>query len=315
MMTDFLWVLLIIFLSLMITLELLGFYIAWQLINPKRYTLASSRDMENQLSFGLMDLYDTWEIHKTDLLTKNGYTVKIYDIIPEYKTNKFCVMAHGYTYTHHGMIKYAKMMIELGYHVILFDQRYHGDSKGKYSTLGGKEKFDLYDVISYVYTTYGSNIYLGTFGESMGSSTVILEQEFDERVKFVLSDCGFSSLETLIRYLIKRRLHLPTSLLIAITDFYFRLFTHISIKEVTPKRALEKTNVPFFFAHGLDDLYILPFHAQVLFDTTPSKKKLYLGGNSARHAETARKNEKEYFEVIHKFIEEVEHDYNLRGVL
>lgn len=281
------------------------------LIHPKTYTLVESRKKEDELSFGLMDLYDSWTIVKSDLMTQNGYLIRIYDVVPEKPTNKFCVIAHGYTYTHHGSIKYAKMMQKLGYHVVMFDQRYHGASKGENSTLGGKEQFDLKDVISFVYQKYGKEIFLGTFGESMGSSTVLLEQRLDERVKFVGSDCGFSSLEVLVRYLIKRKFPIPLYPAIKLVDFFFYQKTKTRLSQVSPKDAVKDAKVPIFFAHGLADKYILPFHAEVLYDSTPTFKKIYLAPNDARHAEAARKNEEEYMVQLTNFMKEVEKIYHL----
>jgi len=281
------------------------------LIHPKTYTLAESRMKENELSFGLMDLYDTWNIVKSDLMTKNGYLVRVYDVLPDIATNKFCVIAHGYTYTHHGSIKYAKMMIGLGYHVIMFDQRFHGDSQGDNSTLGGKEQYDLKDVISFVYQKYGKDIFLGTFGESMGSSTVLLEQAMDSRVKFVGSDCGFSSLEVLVRYLVGRKFRIPLFPVIKLLDFFFYKKTKTRLSMVSPLDAVKDAKVPIFYAHGLADKYILPFHAEVLYDSTPTLKKIYLAPNDARHAEAARKNEIEYTNKLTEFMDEVEKYYHL----
>ena len=36
-----------------------------------------------------------------------------------FKTNKYIVMSHGHTYTHHGCIKYARMMMQYGYNIFL----------------------------------------------------------------------------------------------------------------------------------------------------------------------------------------------------
>ena len=304
-MTDFEWIVIVFFLALLFGVQILGYVIAKNIFHPYARSLEDTRNNENEVSPGLMDLYDSWSVDRYRIKTSNKTEIQIYDVTPYIATNKFVVIAHGYTYTHHGAIKYAKMFMNLGFHVIMFDQRFHGASEGKNCTLGGYEKTDLYDVITEIFARYTDNIYLGTFGESMGAATVLMESEIDKRVHFVGSDCSFSDLETLATYLIHRKIKLPKWPFIPLANLYFRLFTGLSFKQISPIESVKKSTVPIFYAHGLEDKYILPTHTQLLFDATSTYKVLFWGENNSKHAGTARKNEAQYYEALKSFIETV----------
>lgn len=311
-MNDFWWVVIVFFLALFIGIQVLSYIIAKNIFHPVARTLDDTRNNENEMSPGLMELYDSWNIEAFRIKTSNRTEIQVYDIVPSMETNKFVVIAHGYTYTHHGSVKYAKMFIKLGFHVILFDQRYHGASEGKNCTLGGYEKSDLYDVISETYERYGNDIYLGTFGESMGAATVLLESENDKRVHFVGSDCSFASLEDQLTYLVHKKIKLPKWPFIPLASLYFRIFTGLSFKQIRPIEVVKKTSIPIFYAHGLEDKYISPSQTQLLYDATITYKTIFWGENDSRHAGSARKNEVQYFNALKRFIEHILQEENLK---
>lgn len=297
-----LWILLFLF----FLVQVVAYYISYSLSHPHTLTLEGSRDLENERTPGLMDLYDTWNIKSYDLEVTNGYKIKIYDVMPEEDTKKYVVIAHGHTYTHHGSIKYAKMMVELGFHVIMFDERYHGASGGKNCTMGMKERQDLYDLITHVYKTYGKDIFLGTYGESMGGATVLLEQAIDKRIKFVISDCAYSDLDMLLGYLIQKRMHLPSKIFLPFVKFYFYVITKQKISLIKPINCVKDTKTPIFYAHGKNDLFIPYIHSERMYEVTSSKKDLFLAGNDARHTGAARKDEANYIIKLKEFIQTIE---------
>lgn len=304
-MPDYIWIIIVVIAFIISLFFAFAYYVAKSIFHPIRYSLLETRQTENEKSPGLMKEYDSWDIASYFIHTKNGYQIKVYDVEPIEPTLDFVVIAHGFTYTHHGAVKYAKMMRDLGFHVVMYDQRYHGESGGDNCSLGGKEQSDLYDVISDVYQRYGSDIFLGTYGESMGATTVLLEQENDSRVQFVAADCAFSDMTRQVKYLVQRKVKLPTWMYLPLSDWFFYKETKVHFRDVLPMKAVKNTKVPIFYSHGLNDLFILPNESQILYDLTPTYKQIYFGGNGARHAEAQRKNPQAYFNALSEFIREV----------
>ena len=283
-----------------------GYRIALSIYNPVRHSLLETRIRETEKTPDLMKAYDEWEKIPYQIETTNGYELKAY-YLPVEKHIEACkecfvIIAHGYTYTHHGGIKYASIFKELGFNVILYDERYHGESGGKNCSLGYYEEQDLQDIITDTYTRFGPDIYLGTYGESMGGATVILEQAHDTRLQFVIADCSFSDLTDLVTYLVKRKAHLPKWPFVGLANFFFKLATKTDFKSISPVKAIAHAKVPMLLLHGSIDEFIPPIHSQKLFDACSSEKQLYISTVPAKHAESYLMNRIEYTEIVKNFV-------------
>jgi len=192
------------------------------------------------------------------------------------------------------------MMIKLGYNVVMYDQRFHGASGGNNTTLGFHEKHDLKTVISYVYKKYGDGIFLGTYGESMGSATCLLEQADDDRVKFVISDAGFKDLKFLIKSQIKSR-KLSPRLFYVVVNMFVWFISKSNLTKVSPIKSIEKANIPILFVHGKLDDFIPYQHTVDMYESYSGKKMLFLAEKNAYHARSYYQNQSEYFSVLKEF--------------
>lgn len=279
--------------------------IAFSIVLPKTRRLENTKELELKKDNTLFEFYDQ-HLSKTQYLkTKNNYSLKLYYFLQE-KSNDFVVIAHGHTYTHHGCIKYARMMYRLGFNVITFDQRYHGDSEGKNSTLGFYEMYDLLDVINQVHVEFGEDISLGLYGESMGAATILLEQATDKRVKFCISDCGFSYLSRLIKEQLKRS-HLP-GFVYFFVNIFVKIITGIKLEEVSPIKALAESNIPILFIHGEADKFISYHHSQDMFDSYKGKKAIFIAQSNATHAYSYFADTLNYEESVKNFLKENYYD-------
>ncbi len=285
-----------------------GWRIAFDAYHPRRRSLLETRAIETQNTPDLMDAYDAWE--KTSYLIRSPFG---YDLMTHFLpcadpgvgiNRRFVIIAHGYTYTHHGSIKYASIMKNLEFNVVMFDERFHGESGGKNCTLGYYEQHDLRAVIDDTINRFGPDLFLGTYGESMGAVTAILEQADDDRLRFVIADCAFADLAGQLRHLVKRTRFIPVWPSLPIAEMLFRARTKAQIAAVRPIDAVTKAKQPMLFIHGRADGFI-PFDNSVrLHAACPGPKELYLAGNDARHAESFRKNRDEYIEVVNRFMKD-----------
>ncbi len=299
------WLIIALVAAILLVFIVAGFIAAKSLYHPKTFTLAETYAKENERSPGLMDDYDTWEKETYSIKSRFGYSLQIYFVPSQKPSKNFAVIAHGYSYTHHGAVKYAQMMRELGYNIVMFDERFHGLTGGSNCSMGFYEKFDLYDIISDTFTRFDNDIYLGTYGESMGGAAVVLEQALDKRIKFVITDCAFSDLSLLLGHLIKSRTGLPKYPIIWIANLFFKLVTKVSIFQVSPKNALRDASVPMLFMHGAEDGFIPPLHSQILYDACQTGKDIYIGQNHAKHTDASRYNPVKYREVLRHFLDEI----------
>ena len=268
-------------------------------IIPKTRTLEETKELEFNKDKTVFDFYES-HLTKGDFIeSRFGYNIAMYYFLNN-DSNKFVIMAHGYVHSHHGVLKYAKLMYKLGYNVITFDQRYHGNSGGKNTTLGYLEKYDLYDIISKVKLEFGDDILIGTYGESMGGATALFEQAIDDRVSFCISDCAFSDFPRLMKEKL-HDYHLP-SFIHYIVGFFIRMIIKVKIKDISPVKAIKDSHLPILFIHGKQDKFINYQHSVDLYESYSGPKALYLADNGATHTFSYHVDPDKYKEVVNEFL-------------
>ena len=84
------------------------------------------------------------------------------------------IMAHGWTSTWAGMLKYVPALSDCNCDLVLYDHRVHGESEGIYATGGVKEAKDLLSITTWVEQEKGlREDQIGWFGASWGGATVL----------------------------------------------------------------------------------------------------------------------------------------------
>lgn len=278
----------------------IGLQIAMMIVTPNTKSIGETMVEESQRDPSMIPYLNNHLTKEYHIKSKFGYPIHIYEMLEYKDSNRFVIMSHGYTYSHHGTIKYAKMMIELGYNVLLYDHRFHGDSGGKNTTLGYHEQHDLYTVISHAYEKYDHDIFLGTYGESMGAATCLLEQAFDDRVKFVISDASFKDLKVLIKSQIKAK-RLAPWLFYGIVNLNVWFISKGNLSKVSPIKSIENSRIPILFVHGKLDDFIPYQHTLDMYDSYKGEKMLFIAEKESYHARSYYKNQKEYYDVLEEF--------------
>ncbi len=223
-------------------------------------------------------------------------------------TEKVCVACHGWTSSRIGMYKYARAILDNGFHMVVYDHINCGSSDGKYGSMGFRESQDLEEVITYVKQRFGEHTKILTYGESMGSATVLLHMTKDTRVDAVVADCPFASLEEQCAYSLKSIYHLPKQPILFFTDliFYKRLGVHIA--DVNPYRAIQQADgvpdIPLLLMHGTADKFILPSQSEKIASVKKGFVRLrFMEGGI--HARSILKTPDEYRAELHAFLQEV----------
>ena len=150
----------------------------------------------------------------------------------------------------------AARFTALGYTVLAYDQRAHGQSEGRWCTFGIKEVPDLQLAIDR-FAPPGAKVYL--IGESMGAAVALETAARDPRIAGVVAAASFSDLRTIVTE------HKPffmsaETLASAVHDAETRADFHID--DVNPARDALSIQVPALLIHGADDPYISPQHSR-----------------------------------------------------
>ncbi len=187
------------------------------------------------------------------------------------------ILMHGYrSIAENDFSVGARFYYELGYELILVDQRAHGRSGGTWIGFGILERYDCLAWIRFLNATYGE---LPTFlnGISMGATTVLMAcgLELPANVKGVIADCGFTSPKEIIAHVMKRKLHLPLFLLPPMSLFS-KLFAGYYFGEYSAVDAMRQNKIPVLFVHGKDDHFVPPEMTLKNYEACAAEKELIL---------------------------------------
>ena len=279
-------------------------------LSLNRYTDKSAifnKDINNKKSLDIKEtITDTkwFNENKKEVSIKSIDNLKLTGYIINNKSDKWIILVHGYASDHTTLINKAKKFFELGYQVLLVDQRSHGKSEGKYITMGIKESNDIKLWIDYIIRIENAKE-IGLFGISMGAATIMMTigLVLPKEVKFAIEDCGYSDVYDELKYQLKKGFHLPAFPFINVCNLYAKSFAKFTFKIYSPKLAVSRTNIPLLMIHGSYDTFVPYEMLNILYDSCKSRKeKLIIEG--ANHAEAENIEYDKYWKTITSFIKE-----------
>ncbi|MFA5290290.1 MAG: alpha/beta hydrolase [Candidatus Izemoplasmatales bacterium] len=243
---------------------------------------------------------EVMKIHGYDGTLLTGVFLPSYDE----KSNNIAIVMHGYQSQATDMIFIARMYNNMGFKVMMVDQRGHGNSEGSRTGFGQIERYDLRKWIHYALRTYGSQDQILLHGVSMGAATVMLaaNMALPNNVKLVVADCGFTTLRKLFFHTTHPKIALALYPGVSCINFYFNRFF---LGSVSPLIAIRKSKLPLFLIHGKMD-HKVPFAmAEQLLETSKAPFKELFAVDDANHTEAFIKAkaalEQRLFIVIKKF--------------
>ena len=167
---------------------------------------------------------DLW-IKSYDGLKLHGYFYR------NDKSNKFMLMFNGYRGTPRSNFSGSTLdAIEMGFNVILCDQRAHNLSEGHTITFGRKEQYDVVSWINFVWEKWGNSVKIVIAGISMGAATVLLASDkIDPEIK-VIADCPYSSQKDVISSMMKK-MKFPPKVFWPLAYLSCIIFGHAKLKD------------------------------------------------------------------------------------
>ncbi|MDT8337337.1 MAG: alpha/beta hydrolase [Candidatus Izemoplasmatales bacterium] len=226
------------------------------------------------------------KIPKEDVFIRSYDNLKLHGIyIPSHDKNSsnLAIVIHGYQSQATDMIIIAKLYSDLGFKVLMIDLRGHGESEGKFTSMGHYEKYDLKKWLNFSLRNYGANSNILLHGVSMGAamSMLVTELNIKNNLKYLVLDSGFTIFSKSLAYSIKNKLlkfFLPG---ISIFTYMFHRYT---LKGIAPIKSIKRSNIPFLIIHGDQDRLVPLSMAQELYDSSPTSNKDLLIIENAPHA-------------------------------
>lgn len=290
----------IIIIILLIALMAFGFRMAGFSMSIKRQTLEEARKWQA----------DHYDISWYDAMEKVDYTIKSYDgyeLHVEYlknpiKSGKYVIISHGYTDNHIGSLKYTGNWLDLGFNVILYDLRGHGENEETFCTYSVRESKDLIELIRDTRERYCDIEVMGIQGESLGSATSIACLQYKPEIDFVVADCGFSEIESVMAMGLKG-MHLPPQM-VKVASLCAKLKYGYYYKDMRPIDALKDNEIPIMFIHGKKDDFIVPSHSINMQKATKGYSEIWLV-DEATHAASVLFDKQGWKQHVEEFLEKI----------
>ena len=188
------------------------------------------------------------------------------------------LFAHGYRST--PLLDFGvayPFYYELGFNILIPDQRSHGKSQGRFITFGVKESKDMLCWIKYHNRKLGK-CPMVLSGLSMGASTMmyLADEELPDNVGAIIADCGFTSPKDILSCVFTNVTHLPAAVAIWATDIFARLIAGFSLNQKDSRKTLAKNKLPILLVHGKDDDFVPCYMTEEGYASCAGEKELLL---------------------------------------
>lgn len=240
-----------------------------------------------------------------DVFLTSGDGLKLHaTYFPCENSKKAVICFHGYT--SEGLNDYssiAKFYLEAGFHLLIVDERAHGQSEGTYIGFGCLDRNDAKLWMEYAVNRLGPDCKLMLHGISMGAATVLMSTglSLPKQVKAAVSDCAFTSAYEVFQSVLKTMYHLPSFPLMNIADRIARRQAGYGLNECNAKTEVARSHTPTLFIHGDQDTFVPCSMVYALYDSCRAEKNLLIVPG-ASHAEAYYKDPAAYENAVSAMI-------------
>ena len=162
-------------------------------------------------------------------------------------------------------------LMELGYNVMLVDQRAHWRSGGRTICYGIKERRDALSWVQFANSRFGSGTPIYLFGISLGGATVLMAagQPMPDNVRAICADCPFNSPKDIICH-VSRKIGMSPSWSWPVIWLAARIYGRLDLNETTAADEVRKTKVPILIIHGEGDDFVPPGMSEQAYKANPA---------------------------------------------
>lgn len=226
---------------------------------------------------------------------------KIY--LQDNKSDKWAIIAHGYTSNHEDMQPIALNFYNQGYNVLTPDMRAHGNSEGQYIGMGWLDRKDMLKWIDYV-ISLDKNAQIALYGESMGGATVMMTsgEDLPSNVKAIVEDCGYTSVLEMFKKELNERFGLKPFPILNAAEVVTQLRAKYNFTEASALEQVKKSKTPMLFTHGGNDTYVPTKMVYELYEAANVEKDMLIIDGAA-HGAAPDVDPETYYEKVFSFLD------------
>ena len=193
---------------------------------------------------------------------------------------------------------------EAGMNILAVDPRAHGESEGRYHSLGHYEHRDLDKWISWLEKEHGvKKVWLHCIcvGTVTGLLAAINGSKKDNIKGIVTEGCFINFKETFREHIKYEKK--PVYPVLPMCLHHIEKNTGADLKKEAPLNLVRKIgDLPILFLYGREDSFSLPAKSQRLYDSCVSKNKRIVWYDKGSHSHLRINNEADYDAAIKEFV-------------
>ena len=218
------------------------------------------------------------------------------------------IFVHGITSMRSGdnAVELASFLVPLGFNILMFDLRGHGNSAGTQVSYGYYERQDLLGAFDYLLGRGVPAQRIGVLGMSMGAGTAVLGLAQEPAIQALVADSTYARASDLITKEIDLKTPIPkwiAPVFIPGATLIARLRFDIDIGELVPEEAVADLDYPVLVIHGLADTRIPTEHGVRVHEAAHRDSKIWLVPG-VEHVDAFKDRKDEYVERVAAYFED-----------
>ena len=194
-----------------------------------------------------------------------------------------------------------------GFSMLMFDLRAHGESDGEVMSAGFYERYDVLGAMDVAEETYGiPAARIGVLGFSMGGVASLLAATEEPRLRALVIDSAFASIDDLFAVEVADRTPLPEwtiSVLKPGMEIVARTRYGIALSALKPEEFVGELDFPMLFTHAEDDDRIAADHSERIAAAASHPDTRLRSFPSGGHSAAFSDHAEEYLDAVTEYFE------------
>lgn len=246
-----------------------------------------SREETNKNLASYKDIYDEFargkDIKEIKIKSsEDGHEIPAI-FIKNPKAKGICLMVHGMGGTKYSLSTQGQIFYDLGYSLLIYDQRNSGDNLAPYNTYGVLESFDCLDAIAYIKKDYPDEKII-LYGESYGGATSLITASRDSsNIDYLILDCPLGDSREMVDKVlakVEEEEKIPQSFMRFLGNIFLKMKLSFGLEDIDSTKWARQADIssPVLVINSKIDT-MTPYHMgkEVYESINSSKKEIYTG--------------------------------------
>ncbi|WP_306483105.1 alpha/beta hydrolase [Anaerococcus sp.] len=217
------------------------------------------------------------------------------------------LMVHGMGGTKYSLSTQGQIFYDLGFSLLIYDQRNSGDNLAPYNTYGVLESLDCLDAIDYIKKEYPDEKII-LYGESYGGATSLIAASRDSsNIDYLILDCPLGDSREMVDEVlakVEEEEKIPQSFMRFLGNSFLKMKLGFGLEDIDSTKWARQADIsiPVLVINSKIDI-MTPYHMgrEVYESINSSKKEIYTGEDFG-HCEFSKTDPEGFKNLIGTFL-------------